>query len=152
MFSVLLFDSTSYWMTVICRLLLKLVNNRIDWRVFLPGESHGQRSLAGCSPWRRKSWTWLSDYRKRVLRVIFLFSYVLVDFTLFLKSSLWKVFCWLLRDIKKWNGYKLMCIQSWESPLKEDVIMSLLLVPQNRSLVTYIRFVHIWWCIFFLFL
>ena len=22
--------------------------------VFLPGESHGQRSLAGCSPWGRK--------------------------------------------------------------------------------------------------
>ena len=33
----------------------------ISWRrkwqptpVFLPGESHGQRSLAGCSPWGRK--------------------------------------------------------------------------------------------------
>ena len=33
----------------------------IPWRreeqlisVFLPGESHGQRSLAGCSPWGRK--------------------------------------------------------------------------------------------------
>ena len=24
--------------------------------VFLPGESHGQRSLAGCSPWGRKNW------------------------------------------------------------------------------------------------
>ena len=24
--------------------------------VFLPGESHGQRSLAGCSPWGHKSW------------------------------------------------------------------------------------------------
>ena len=29
--------------------------------VFLPGESHGQRSLAGYSPWGRKSWTQLSD-------------------------------------------------------------------------------------------
>ena len=29
--------------------------------VFLPGDSHGQRSLAGCSPWGRKSWTRLSD-------------------------------------------------------------------------------------------
>ena len=34
---------------------------KIPWRrkwqptpVFLPGESHGQRSLAGCSPWGRK--------------------------------------------------------------------------------------------------
>ena len=34
---------------------------KIPWRrawqptpVFLPGESHGQRSLAGCSPWGHK--------------------------------------------------------------------------------------------------
>ena len=33
--------------------------------VFLPGASHGQRSLEGYSPWRRKSWTrlkWLSTH------------------------------------------------------------------------------------------
>ena len=30
-------------------------------RVFLPGKSHGQRSLAGGSPWDRKSQTQLSD-------------------------------------------------------------------------------------------
>ena len=29
--------------------------------VFLPGESHGQRSLAGYSPWGRKSCTWLKQ-------------------------------------------------------------------------------------------
>ena len=29
--------------------------------VFSPGESHGQRSLAGYSPWGRKSLTQLSD-------------------------------------------------------------------------------------------
>ena len=29
--------------------------------VFLSGESHGQRSLAGYSPWSRKNWTWLSE-------------------------------------------------------------------------------------------
>ena len=41
---------------------------KILWRrkwqptpVFLPGESHGQRSLAGYSPWGYKSWTQLSD-------------------------------------------------------------------------------------------
>ena len=28
----------------------------------LPGKSHGQRSLVGCSPWGRKSWTWLRDF------------------------------------------------------------------------------------------
>ena len=27
----------------------------------LPGEFHGQRRLAGYSPWDRKDWTWLSD-------------------------------------------------------------------------------------------
>ena len=38
-----------------------LIPGKIPWRrawqptsVFLPGKSHGQRSLAGCSPWGRK--------------------------------------------------------------------------------------------------
>ena len=33
-----------------------------EWQptpVFLPGKSHGQRSLVGYSPWGRKSWTQL---------------------------------------------------------------------------------------------
>ena len=30
--------------------------------VFLPGESHGQRKLAGCSPWGCESRTRLSDF------------------------------------------------------------------------------------------
>ena len=41
---------------------------RFPWRrawqptpVFLPGEFHGQRSLAGYSPWIEKSQTWLSN-------------------------------------------------------------------------------------------
>ena len=41
---------------------------KIPWKrawqptpVFLPGKPHGQRSLAGYSPWVRKIWTWLSD-------------------------------------------------------------------------------------------
>ena len=29
--------------------------------VFLPGESNGQRSPVGYSPWGHKSWIWLSD-------------------------------------------------------------------------------------------
>ena len=29
---------------------------------FLPGKSHGQRSLTGHSPQARKSWTWLRDW------------------------------------------------------------------------------------------
>ena len=28
----------------------------------MPGKSHGQRRLAGYSPWVTKSQTWLSDY------------------------------------------------------------------------------------------
>ena len=42
---------------------------KIPWRrewqptpVFLPGEFHGKRSLAGYSPWGHKSWTRLSDF------------------------------------------------------------------------------------------
>jgi len=42
---------------------------KIPWRrkwqpipAFLPGESHGQRSLEGYSPWGCKSWTWLRNY------------------------------------------------------------------------------------------
>ena len=34
--------------------------------VFLPGESHGQRSLMGYSPWGRKSRT-LSDYKGAII-------------------------------------------------------------------------------------
>jgi len=42
---------------------LPWVGKMIPWRrawqptpVFLPGESHGQRSLTGYSPWGRKEW------------------------------------------------------------------------------------------------
>ena len=42
---------------------------KIPWRrnwqctpVFLPGKSHGQRSLVGYSPWDHKGWTWLSNW------------------------------------------------------------------------------------------
>ena len=30
--------------------------------VLLPGESHGRRSLVGCSPWVARSWTQLRDF------------------------------------------------------------------------------------------
>ena len=46
---------------------------KIPWRmrwqptpVFLPEKSHGQRSLAGYSPWGHKGWTWLSNWTTRV--------------------------------------------------------------------------------------
>ena len=37
-------------------------NGWLPTPVFLPGECHGQRSLAGCSPWGRKQLNWLSDF------------------------------------------------------------------------------------------
>ena len=39
---------------------------RREWQttpVFLPGECHGQRRLAGYCPWVTKSWTQLSGYQ-----------------------------------------------------------------------------------------
>ena len=45
--------------------LLFANNWRRQWHptpVLLPGESHGQRSLVGCSPWGRWSRTRLSDF------------------------------------------------------------------------------------------
>ena len=42
-----------------------IVSRRRKWHptpVFLPGESHGRRSLVGCSPWVAKSRTRLSDF------------------------------------------------------------------------------------------
>ena len=43
---------------------------RFPWRgkwqptpMLLPGKLHGQRSLVGCSPWGRKSQSWLSMHR-----------------------------------------------------------------------------------------
>ena len=42
---------------------------KICWRrawqsttIFLPGESHGQRNLMGCSPWIANSQTWLKPF------------------------------------------------------------------------------------------
>ena len=41
-----------------------ILNWRRKWQptpVFLPGESQGQRSLVGYSPWMAKTWTQLSN-------------------------------------------------------------------------------------------
>ena len=48
--------------TKVYRIAVLLPENkwRRKWQptpIFWPGESHGQRSLAGCSPWDHKSWT-----------------------------------------------------------------------------------------------
>ena len=68
----------SYMLLATCSFVAQLVKNlpamqetrvgKIPWRrkwqptpVFLPGESHGQRNLAGYSPWGHKSRTCLSN-------------------------------------------------------------------------------------------
>jgi len=55
------------------RLKFNLWVKKIPWRrkwqsipVFLPGKSHGQRSLAGYSPWGHKSQTRLSDKTTKI--------------------------------------------------------------------------------------
>ena len=54
-------------MTYRCKemLISEVVIQRRRWHptpVLLPGKSHGRRSLVGCSPWGRYSWTWLRNF------------------------------------------------------------------------------------------
>ena len=52
------------------KMLLGSFFQRRQWQltpVFLPAKSHGQRSLAGCSPWNCKSQTGLSDWTTYVV-------------------------------------------------------------------------------------
>ena len=46
-------------------------SGRSPGEVFLPGESHGQRSLAGSSPWGRKE----SDTTERLTLPLFIWIY-----------------------------------------------------------------------------
>ena len=55
--------------------------------VFSPGESHGQRSLAGYSPWVAKSQTWLSDWTELNWTMLFKYHFL---FSSFLCSSVGK--------------------------------------------------------------
>ena len=45
--------------------------------VFLPGKSHGQRSLVGCSPWGCEE----SDRTERLILSTFLFGGILLSFS-----------------------------------------------------------------------
>ena len=55
---------------------LRKIRWRRKWQptpVFLPGEFHGQRGLAGYSPWGRKNWTHLATkQQQRVLLLLLL--------------------------------------------------------------------------------
>ena len=53
-----------FFFYLIKREVLEIIRRR-QWHptpVLLPGKSHGWRSLVGCSPWGRYSWTQLSDF------------------------------------------------------------------------------------------
>ena len=57
---------------------------KIPWRrewqptsVFLPGESHGQRSLVDHTPWITRSQTWLSDSQFHRQFIIFVFWFLM---------------------------------------------------------------------------
>ena len=60
--------SSKHWSSKYLKFQIKqpnLSHQRRQWHptpVLLPGESHGQRSLVGCSPWGRWSWTRLSNF------------------------------------------------------------------------------------------
>ena len=63
--STLMFEKCLFIICDLCQ--TKTFHQRRQWQptpVLLPGKSHGQRSLVGCSPWGRwGSWrTWLSDF------------------------------------------------------------------------------------------
>ena len=76
---------------------VRKIPGRRKWQttpVFLPGNSHGQRSLADYSPWGHKSRTWLSDWTATIN--IFLWWFVLLDIKL---RNTWKA----LSYIKYWT-------------------------------------------------
>ena len=86
---------------------------KIPWRrkwqptsVFLPGKSHGQRSLAGYSPWGpKKSWTWFSNqtitnYRYWCKMISwYQREYIYIYSFLYVQNFLWK-------EIQPLNGEK----------------------------------------------
>ena len=75
---------------------------KIPWRrkwqttpVFLPGESHGQRSLAGCSPWGRKSRAWQRlNQPPPVTRCLMILSINLQKVCVFGCKSFQNLFAW----------------------------------------------------------
>ena len=58
--------------------------------VFLPGKSHGQRNLVGCSPWDcKKTQTWLSNRRTQIyLYLSYSSLYVHIHIDTFVPSKL----------------------------------------------------------------
>ena len=66
---------------------------KIPWRrkwlptpVFLPGESLGQRSLVGYSPWGHKSWRWLNNRAVTLLNIVIICTVILFFFPIGFKS------------------------------------------------------------------
>ena len=86
---------------------------KIPWRrawestpVFLPGESHGQRSLAGYSPWVTKSQTQLKQLSRHTHSIICIYR------SLFIQMHMKSI--WLLPSLGTHKAttdmYKLLCL------------------------------------------
>ena len=71
--------------------------------VFLPEESHGQRSLVGYSPWDSKSWMWLSNYLFLEIVLLNLCWLQLWDI-LFNKQLRIEIYCQLNHDTLSLRG------------------------------------------------
>ena len=108
---------------------------KIPWRrkwqptsVFLPGKSHGQRSLVGYSPWSckgvRYDWMTKQQTKKWVLTLnTFQRKFILLlDFFFFLLEKCWKyfflfsdIYC-LVAELYPFSTIRLLCL--WDSPGK----------------------------------
>ena len=88
---------------------------KIPWRrvwqpppVFLPGKSHGQRSLAGHSPWCSKSHTRLSNWTTETCVIYFTIKKI--------KSSCQKWWLWAKPVCGTCQIHFTPCLPTWPSP------------------------------------
>ena len=86
--------------------------------VFLPGEFHGQGSLAGYSPWSQKSWTWLAntvsfhkETCKNLNRILWTASKYMDIFFYRCQFKHYEYICVHWNVIYKWNWkiYAILC-------------------------------------------
>ena len=112
---------------------------KIPWRrwsrpspAFLPGESHGQRSLEGCSPWGLMTQTWLSEHAQSHQEASTFMTWSLSK-AASVKASHWGLLFWHARSGGHWHSvhsnthifnflqncqtvpYTSLCSQEWRS-------------------------------------
>ena len=78
--------------------------------VFLPGEFHGQRSLAGYSPWVAKSWAQLRQLRMSMNRKTGIYESNMPLGKRSVKLKLKNLFKFLGEDLRRKKKKKLNCI------------------------------------------